>query len=44
MGSTDIMKPTKSIFLYTDASDFAISGIPHQADEDGSLHPLCFFS
>ena len=36
--------PTKPIFLYTDASDFAISGIPHQVDEDGSLHPLCFFS
>src|SRR5260370_2289402 len=34
--------PSKAVFLFTDASDFAISGIPHQADEDGSLHPLCF--
>src|SRR5260370_20281650 len=36
--------PSKAIFLFTDASDFTISGIPHQANEDGSLHPLFFFS
>src|SRR5260370_25965972 len=35
--------PSKPIFLFTDASDFVISGILHQADEDGGLHPLCFF-
>ncbi len=36
--------PTKPVVLFTDASDFAISGIPHQADDNGELHPLCFFS
>ena len=36
--------PSKQTFLFTDASDFAISGIPHQADKAGNLHPLCFFS
>jgi RNase H-like domain found in reverse transcriptase/Reverse transcriptase (RNA-dependent DNA polymerase) len=37
----DLSRP---VYLFTDASDFVISGIPHQADEDGNLHPLCFFS
>ena len=36
--------PSKNVFLYTDASDFAISGIPHQTNNDGLLHPLCFYS
>ncbi len=36
--------PSKPVVLFTDASDFAISGIPHQADGNGNLHPLCFFS
>ncbi len=36
--------PSKPVFLFTDASDFAISGIPHQADSKGDLHLLCFFS
>ncbi len=36
--------PSKPMVLFTDASDFAISGIPHQADNNGKLHPLCFFS
>ncbi len=31
------------IFLFTDASDFTISGIPHQQDEAGDLHPLAFY-
>ncbi len=31
------------IFLFTDASDFAISGIPHQQDTDGNLHPLMYY-
>src|SRR5258707_9364735 len=36
--------PTLLIFLFTDASDFAISGIPHQCDKDGNLHPLAYYS
>ena len=36
--------PSKPVVLFTDASDFAISGIPHQANGNGNLHPLCFFS
>ena len=36
--------PSKPVFLFTNASDFSISGIPHQADSNGNLHPLCFFS
>ena len=32
------------MFLYTDVSDFAISGIPHQANDNGHLHLLSFFS
>ena len=36
--------PSKPVVLFTDASDFAISGIPHQANNNGKLHPLCFFS
>ena len=36
--------PSRPVYLFMDASDFTISGIPHQADEDGNLHPLCFFS
>ena len=36
--------PSKPVFLFTDASDFMISGIPHQANANGDLHPLCFFS
>src|SRR5258708_5026727 len=36
--------PSKSLYLFTDTSDFTISGIPHQADENRNLHPLCFFS
>ncbi len=36
--------PALPIFLFTDASDFVISGIPHQQDEAGDLHPLAFYS
>ncbi len=36
--------PSKQTFLFMDASNFAISGIPHQEDEGRNLHPLCFFS
>src|SRR5260370_37329801 len=36
--------PSKPIFIFTDATDYAISGIPHQADENGQLHPLSYFS
>ena len=34
----------KEAFLFTDASDFAISGILHQKGDDGELHPVAFFS
>ena len=34
----------KDAFLFTDASDFAISGILHQYGDDGELHPVAFFS
>ncbi len=36
--------PALPIFLFTNASDFAISGIPHQQDSAGNLHPLAFYS
>ena len=36
--------PSKPVFLYTDVLGFAISGIPHQANDDGHLHLLSFFS
>ncbi len=36
--------PALPIFLFTDASDFTISGIPHQQGEAGDLHPLVFYS
>ena len=36
--------PSKPIQLFTNTSDFAISGIPHQADSNNELHPLGFFS
>src|SRR5260370_27565218 len=35
--------PSKPIQLFTNTSDFAISGIPHQADSNNELHPLGFF-
>ena len=34
----------KEAFLFTDTSDFAISGILHQKGDDGELHPVAFFS
>ncbi len=37
-------KPDLPITLITDASDFALSGILHQPDEQGLLHPVAFFS
>src|SRR5258708_1527227 len=36
--------PSLPIFLFTDASDFTISGIPHQQDVNGKLHPLAYYS
>ena len=36
--------PSWPIFLFTDASDFAISRIPHQQDDSGKLHPLAYYS
>ena len=36
--------PSLPIFLFTDASDFTISGIPHQQDKAGNLHPLAYYS
>src|SRR5258708_5474390 len=36
--------PSTPIFLFTDASDFAISGIPHQKDTEGNLHLLAYYS
>ena len=35
---------SKESFLFTDASDFAISGILHQHGSDGNLHPIAYFS
>lgn len=35
---------SKESFLYTDASDFAISGILYQQGIDNALHPIAFFS
>jgi len=35
---------SKLVILFTDASNFTISRIPHQADVNDELHPLCFFS
>lgn len=35
---------TKESFLYTDASDFAISGILYQHGDNSDLHPIAFFS
>ena len=35
---------SKESFLCTDASNFAISGILHQSDSDGELHPIAYFS
>lgn len=34
----------KESFLYTDASDFAISGILYQLGDDNERHPIAFFS
>ena len=36
--------PSKPTTLFTDASDFALSGILQQPDEFGSLRPIAFFS
>jgi hypothetical protein len=36
--------PSKETFLFTDASDFALSGIVHQHGDDGLLHPVSFYS
>ena len=36
--------PSLPIFLFTNASNFTISGIPHQQDKAGNLHPLAYFS
>ncbi len=36
--------PSLPITLITDASDFALSGILHQPDEQGLLHPVAFYS
>src|SRR5258708_7336073 len=36
--------PVLPIFLFTDASNFTISRIPHQQDIDGKLHPLAYYS
>ncbi len=36
--------PSKPVVLFTNTFDFAIFSIPHQADSNGNLHPLCFFS
>ena len=30
--------------VFTDASDFALSGVLHQPDESGDLHPVAFYS
>src|SRR5258708_39379013 len=45
--TTPLLAPhnlTLPIFLFTNTSDFAISGIPHQCDKDGNLHPLAYYS
>ena len=36
--------PSKDITLITDASDFALSGIVHQPDTQGVLHPVAYYS
>lgn len=36
--------PLQPCILATDASDFAISGVLQQADNDGFLHPVAFYS
>ena len=36
--------PTKACFVFTDASDRAISGILYQKNEDDKLQPVAFFS
>jgi len=36
--------PTLPLTLYTDAPDFALSGILHRPDDHGLLHPIGFFS
>jgi hypothetical protein len=36
--------PKKPIHVSTDGSDFALCGVVQQADENGDLHPVSFFS
>lgn len=36
--------PTRPCTLATDASDFALSGVLQQPDEDGVLHPVVYYS
>src|ERR1700694_4119816 len=36
--------PEKEVYLFTDASKFALSAIPHQYGDDGLLHPLAYYS
>ena len=36
--------PQKECFVSTDGSDFALSGIIQQKDDNGDLHPVSYYS